>query len=308
MIDPNVIRKIAAHCDVKIGSLGAFDLSQIEINAEGIHATVASYLQHVPDVPVYAESFSPRDLCRLCGQSDLVEQNEAYIPGCHILGSGYLSFGTEMSGDAFAVDIYDGMVYLVSHEISWDEEIYDDEDRGAENRQIIAEGSELIADSIPDFFNAWLSRLEEIANEERKFQSAAAINPNAVDADGSTQLILSVRSGNTRDVRKQIDSGVDIEYFGTTEHRNALGESVVFGHPEILQLLIDSGANVNAANKNGETALMLGAHYSQRECIEILLHSGADLSSTDCDNRTAYDRICVIHGTPEIETLLKNGA
>lgn len=307
MLDPGIVLKIASQCEVEIESLSPFDLSQLNVDDKRIHLTVASYFQHIPNVPIHSESFSSQDFCRLCGHPDLVATNQGYVPGCNIVSSGFICFGTAVSGDAFAVDILDGKVYLVSHEICWDEQLSDHRDAEV-NRRIIAELSEFVADSIPEFFEIWLAQLEEIDEENRSFQAEASQNPKAIDRDGNTQLILAVRSGDAQDVQRQIIAGVDMEYFGTTEHRNALGESVVFGHLEILQSLIDSGANVNAVNKDGQTALMLGAIYSQRECIEILLQAGADRGLKDRDDETAYDKICVVHGTPEIKALLKGGA
>jgi hypothetical protein len=305
MIDKNVIIKIASHCDVEVESFVEFDLSRLGIKFSDIHGSVSDYFSVIPNTPIHADSFSSRDLCRLCGQNDLREQNHEYIPGCQILTSGFVTFGTDPCGDAFAVSVHDGKVYLVSHEISWDEEIHNDESRSSENHRIIAESSDLVADSISDFLYIWLGRLDEIDVEEREFRDAAASDPNAKDGNGNTQLIYAVRDGAIVDVRRQLDAGADIEYFGKTENRNALGESVVFGHTEILKLLIEFGADVNATNEHGETALMLGAHYSKRDCIELLLRAGADRALRDHYDRKAYDRICVVHGTPEIAAMLR---
>ena len=307
MIDHTVILKIAAHCDVGVESFVEFDLSRLGVEASEIHRSVSVYFSAIPNVPIHAKSFSSRDLCRLCGQNNLQQNNEKYIPGCHILASGFVTFGTDPCGDAFAVNIHDGKVYIVSHEISWDEKIYDDESRYSENRKIIARSSDLVADTISDFLNMLLARLDEINERERQFRDAVAADPNATDGKGNTQLIYAVRSGDIADVRRQIEAGAHIEYFGTTENRNALGESVVFGHADILQVLIEAGADVNATNKDGETALMLGARYSRRDCIEVLLRAGANRAVHDRHGRKAYDKICVIHGTPEIELLLRDG-
>jgi len=47
------------------------------------------------------------------------------------------------------------------------------------------------------------------------------------------------------------------------------------GHPEIVQALLAKGAEVNAKDKNGETALMMASKRGQREVMELLIKAGA---------------------------------
>ncbi|WP_321396752.1 ankyrin repeat domain-containing protein [Emcibacter sp.] len=50
----------------------------------------------------------------------------------------------------------------------------------------------------------------------------------------------------------------------------------VVDHPEILNFMIDSGANPDQRNGFGKTALMTAAHMNQRKAVKILLIAGAD--------------------------------
>ena len=67
---------------------------------------------------------------------------------------------TDMTGDAYAADPGDGRDYLVSHEVQWDEELYDDESMIGKNRKIIAGESAYVTDSIQSFLETWLKRLK----------------------------------------------------------------------------------------------------------------------------------------------------
>jgi ankyrin repeat protein len=65
----------------------------------------------------------------------------------------------------------------------------------------------------------------------------------------------AAKQGNTKAVKQHLDAGTDVDakddqYGGTPLHYAAME-----GHMEIVELLITKGADVNAATKNGHTAL-----------------------------------------------------
>ncbi len=59
---------------------------------------------------------------------------------------------------------------------------------------------------------------------------------------------------------------------------NVLGLASFFGHAEIVRLLVDRGADVNAVARNntGYTALTAGVASSKPDVVEILLEHGAN--------------------------------
>ncbi|HEY7318044.1 MAG TPA: ankyrin repeat domain-containing protein [Candidatus Binatia bacterium] len=103
-------------------------------------------------------------------------------------------------------------------------------------------------------------------------------------------LPAAADKGNTTIMQKLMDSGADIkgEYGGT-----ALMMAAYSANVEALQLLLSHGANINAADSDGETAL----HYAARatrgsiEIVRILLQQGADVNVRDRDGTTALIKV-----------------
>lgn len=58
------------------------------------------------------------------------------------------------------------------------------------------------------------------------------------------------------------------------------------GSPAAVAQALKDGANPNAADKDGETALLKAAYYSQAGAIRALLQAGADVNAQDKDGKT----------------------
>ena len=48
------------------------------------------------------------------------------------------------------------------------------------------------------------------------------------------------------------------------------------GHPSIVQLLVDAGADIDAVTDKGYTGLILAANNGHCSTVEVLLRNGAD--------------------------------
>lgn len=67
----------------------------------------------------------------------------------------------------------------------------------------------------------------------------------------------------------------------------ALSLAIMHGHGKIVRLLIDNGADVEAADRNGMTALMVAAYVDDVSMVQLLLEAGADSEAEDEDGKTA---------------------
>jgi uncharacterized membrane protein len=76
-----------------------------------------------------------------------------------------------------------------------------------------------------------------------------------------------------------------------------------------LQAALDAGANINAVNVDGYTALMFAAAYSSADIVRFLIASGADISAGATKfNLNALHIACLFNPHPDVvEALIKGG-
>ncbi|XP_065343666.1 uncharacterized protein LOC135941846 [Cloeon dipterum] len=103
-------------------------------------------------------------------------------------------------------------------------------------------------------------------------------------------------------LKNKADVNNEYKLFGNTPLHHAALEN----YPEILEMLVNHGADVNLQNKNGWTALHLAARYNP-ELSQTLLDHGADVNSKEIDAWTPL--LLAARFYPELsKTLLNHGA
>jgi Ankyrin repeats (3 copies) len=78
--------------------------------------------------------------------------------------------------------------------------------------------------------------------------------------------------------------------------------------PKELKELIAAGADVNAANLNGETPLMAAVIRGRADIVELLLKEGAYIEGSDYAARTPLMRAAFNGSVKIVELLLQHGA
>jgi len=89
----------------------------------------------------------------------------------------------------------------------------------------------------------------------------------------STELIDAANDGDAERVRELIDAGAAVD------GRNARGSTALIEaalRPEVVAALLHAGADVNAVNDDGRTALHLAAGSDRPDIVRVLLRAGAD--------------------------------
>ena len=76
------------------------------------------------------------------------------------------------------------------------------------------------------------------------------------------------------------------------------------GHLEVVRLLLEAGADKNAADARGDNALITAALYGQLEVVRLLLEAGADKNAAMANGTTAL-MLAAENGHLEVVRLLR---
>ena len=77
-----------------------------------------------------------------------------------------------------------------------------------------------------------------------------------------------------------------------------------YNHDGVVNALLAAGADVNASNEDGRTALMLAAAAGRAAAVKSLLRGGANVSAQDKDGKTAL-MLATKFARTEVVKLLK---
>lgn len=114
------------------------------------------------------------------------------------------------------------------------------------------------------------------------------------DVNGYTPLMLSLMSANNNDthqiVNKLIELGADVNAITNSGISVLMLAISVESDPEIIQALLINGVNVNYQNPQGVTALMIAAQVAHdTKVLKLLLDHKANVRLKDTIGVTAYE-------------------
>ena len=171
------------------------------------------------------------------------------------------------------------------------------------------------AGSYDDFFSAILQ------DDDAKISALLqrGFDPNTVNAKGHSGLMLAIKDGAIKvatvlakapgikvEVRNVADEsplmlaalkgeislcqllikkGADVNKTGWAP----LHYAATSGHKNIMNLLLEENAYIDASSPNGTTPLMMAAHYSDESAVKLLLEAGADPTIKNDQGLTAVD-------------------
>lgn len=111
------------------------------------------------------------------------------------------------------------------------------------------------------------------------------VNPNVRNGANETALMWAAMRGELAVCEALLARGAVVNSSGWTPlHYAASGNQL-----QVARQLLARGAMVDARSPNGRTPLMQAARYGSEELVELLLRSGADPRATDRDDSTAAD-------------------
>lgn len=113
---------------------------------------------------------------------------------------------------------------------------------------------------------------------------------NAYANDGFHPLGLAAFFGHAEAARYLLSKGADVSQRSNNGQKvQAINSAAAGNHLEIVKLLIEHGADVNAAQEGGFRPLHSAAQNGNPEMAHVLLRHGADKTAKTDDGKTARD-------------------
>lgn len=111
------------------------------------------------------------------------------------------------------------------------------------------------------------------------------INVESRNKADESPLMLASLDGHLEIATHLIAMGADVNKPGWTP----LHYAATHGHLDVMYLLLDKFAYIDAASPNGTTPLMMAAFYGTPSAVKLLLEAGADPFLRNEKNLTAID-------------------
>ena len=107
----------------------------------------------------------------------------------------------------------------------------------------------------------------------------AGANPNTPIGTGETPLMTCAKSGNADAVRTLIAHDAAINAKEPVQNQTALMWAAAEHHPDVVKMLIDAKADLQAHSKKGFTALHFAAREGDQESARLLLAAGLNVNT-----------------------------
>jgi ankyrin repeat protein/L-ascorbate metabolism protein UlaG (beta-lactamase superfamily) len=100
-------------------------------------------------------------------------------------------------------------------------------------------------------------------------------NVNGHNANWSSPLYSAARDGNIATARILLEAGADPNLTGISGLLTPLHSAAMAGKKDLVELLLNHGAAINAKDSLGRTPLYYATRYAQKSCMEVLKTRGA---------------------------------
>jgi TonB family protein len=135
---------------------------------------------------------------------------------------------------------------------------------------------------------------------------AQGVDPNA-DVQGNTALALAASEGDAAAARALLDAGAQVGKAAKNGFTALMGAARA-GNVEYARVLLEAGADPKAATESATTALHLAAQANSAELVELLLERGADIAARSKLDFTALEVALLSGAARSAQVLARHGA
>ena len=145
--------------------------------------------------------------------------------------------------------------------------------------------------------------------DRSRFSAVLKANPSASQqkgAGGVTPLMAAALDGDLGELRQLLDAGADPN---ATNDAGATALMWAVSDPTKVELLLGHGAKVDAKSLDGRTAVMIAAGFRGSEStVKVLIDAHADLNVVSTDGTTALSQAAYVNNPLVFERLAAAGA
>lgn len=131
---------------------------------------------------------------------------------------------------------------------------------------------------------------------------------DATNALGETALIVAARARQIGAVRILVQRRANLSHRDRGDVSVLMHASETINNADVVKSLLDLGADVNARDELGRTALTIAAAAGARTSVRVLLDHGASIDHATSDDETALTFAIVWNRTTIVRMLIAAGA
>ncbi len=132
--------------------------------------------------------------------------------------------------------------------------------------------------------------------------------------EGMSMLILALSSKHYDVAEFLIENGADVNYKRQSKSRpdpekgqTPMWWAATNGSTELIELLLQKGADINISDSHGSTPLCTAASSGKHTTVKLLLENGADIHAMIYDNRKAINLAANIGCSESVKLLIEAG-
>jgi hypothetical protein len=139
-----------------------------------------------------------------------------------------------------------------------------------------------------------------LAEFSAKLFDTDAIKKLRIEGASATDIWTAAREGKLDAVKQNLAAGTSVNAREPQGGATPLNTSALFGQTAVATFLIEKGADVSIANKDGNTALHLASFFAHPVLVELLLKHGASVRAKNARGETPLDLVSA-DWSPDLE-------